>query len=27
MRTDRYENRSQWQRMAQQLINAYAERF
>lgn len=27
MRTDRYENRFQWQRMAQQLINAYAERF
>ena len=27
MRTDRYENRSQWQRMAQQLLNAYAERF
>lgn len=27
MRTDRYENRAQWQRMAQQLINAYAERF
>ena len=27
MRTHRYENRSQWQRMAQQLINAYAERF
>ena len=27
MRTDRYENRPQWQRMAQQLINAYAERF
>jgi len=27
MRLDRYENREQWQRMAQQLINAYAERF
>lgn len=27
MRLSRYENRSQWQRMAQQLINAYAERF
>ncbi|MBL9000782.1 MAG: DEAD/DEAH box helicase family protein [Phycisphaerae bacterium] len=27
MRLDRYENRSQWQRMAQQLLNAYAERF
>lgn len=27
MRPDRYENRVQWQRMAQQLINAYAERF
>jgi hypothetical protein len=27
MRTDRYENRVHWQRMAQQLINAYAERF
>jgi len=27
MRTDRYENRVQWQRMAQQLINTYAERF
>lgn len=27
MRTDRYENRAQWQRMAQQLLNAYAERF
>ena len=27
MRTDRYENRMQWQRMAQQLINSYAERF
>lgn len=27
MRLDRYENRQQWQRMAQQLINAYAERF
>ena len=27
MRTQRYENRSQWQRMAQQLINTYAERF
>lgn len=27
MRTDRYENRVQWQRMAQQLLNAYAERF
>ncbi len=27
MRTDRYDNRSQWQRMAQQLINAYSERF
>lgn len=26
MRLDRYENRSQWQRMAQQLLNAYAER-
>ncbi len=26
MRTDRYENRVQWQRMAQQLINGYAER-
>jgi len=27
MRLDRYENRTQWQRMAQQLLNAYAERF
>lgn len=27
MRLDRYENRSHWQRMAQQLLNAYAERF
>jgi hypothetical protein len=27
MRADRYENRAQWQRMAQQLLNAYAERF
>jgi len=27
MRLDRYENRSQWQRMAQQLLNAYAERY
>ena len=27
MRSDRYENRMQWQRMAQQLINTYAERF
>jgi hypothetical protein len=27
MRLDRYENRSQWQRMAQQLLNSYAERF
>lgn len=27
MRLDRYENRAQWQRMAQQLLNAYAERF
>jgi len=27
MRTDRWENRAQWHRMAQQLINAYAERF
>ncbi len=27
MQTHRYENRPQWQRMAQQLINAYAERF
>ncbi len=27
MRTDRYGNRAQWHRMAQQLINAYAERF
>lgn len=27
MRLDRYENRSQWQRMAQQLLNNYAERF
>jgi len=27
MRLDRYENRSQWQRMAQQLLNAYSERF
>jgi hypothetical protein len=27
MRTDRYDNRVQWQRMAQQMINAYAERF
>jgi len=27
MRTDRYENRPHWQRMAQQLINGYAERF
>ena len=27
MRLDRYENRVQWQRMAQQLLNAYAERF
>lgn len=27
MRLDRYENRSNWQRMAQQLLNSYAERF
>jgi hypothetical protein len=27
MRLDRYENRVHWQRMAQQLLNAYAERF
>lgn len=27
MRLDRYENRSQWQRMALQLLSAYAERF
>ena len=27
MRLDRVENRAQWQRMAQQLLNAYAERF
>lgn len=27
MRLDRNENRAQWQRMAQQLLNAYAERF
>lgn len=27
MRLDRYENRAQWERMAQQLLNAYAERF
>ena len=27
MLTDRYENRAQWQRIAQHLINAYAERF
>ena len=27
MRLDRYENRSHWQRMAHQLLNAYAERF
>src|SRR5690606_15646903 len=27
MRMDRYENRVQWQRMAQQLLNNYAERF
>jgi len=27
MRTDRYENRPHWQRMAQQLINGYSERF
>jgi len=27
MTLDRYENRSQWQRMAQQLLNSYAERF
>jgi hypothetical protein len=27
MRLDRYENRSRWQRMAQQLLNAYSERF
>ncbi|HMN95475.1 MAG TPA: DEAD/DEAH box helicase family protein [Phycisphaerales bacterium] len=27
MRLDRYGNRSQWQRMAQQLLNAFAERF
>ena len=27
MRLDRYENRAQWQRMAQQLLSAYAERF
>lgn len=27
MRLDRYENRAQWQRMAQQLLNAYSERF
>ncbi len=26
MRTDRYENRVQWQRMVQQLINSYSER-
>ncbi len=26
MRLDRYENRGQWQRMAQQLLNSYAER-
>ncbi len=27
MRLDRIENRAQWQRMAQQLLNAYAEKF
>ncbi|MBL0926234.1 MAG: DEAD/DEAH box helicase family protein [Phycisphaerales bacterium] len=27
MRLERYENRAQWQRMAQQLLNAYAERY
>ncbi len=27
MRPDRYENRAQWQRIAQQLLNNYAERF
>ncbi|MGB0766169.1 MAG: DEAD/DEAH box helicase family protein [Phycisphaeraceae bacterium] len=27
MRLDRYENREQWQRMAQQLVNSYADRF
>jgi len=27
MRLDRYQNRSQWQRMAQQLLNSYSERF
>lgn len=27
MRLDQYENRSQWMRMAQQLLNSYAERF
>ena len=27
MQFNRYENRQQWQRMAQQLINSYAERF
>ncbi len=27
MRLDRYENRAQWQRMALQLLSAYAERF
>ena len=27
MRITRYENRAQWQRMAQQLLNAYSERF
>ena len=27
MQLSRYENREQWQRMAQQLINSYAERF
>lgn len=27
MRLDNFENREQWQRMAQQLVNSYAERF
>lgn len=27
MRLDNYQNRTQWQRMAQQLINSYAEKF
>ncbi|HYF14047.1 MAG TPA: DEAD/DEAH box helicase family protein [Phycisphaerales bacterium] len=27
MRLDRYANRAQWQRMAQQLLNAYSERY